>query len=180
MGWLIASVVARGVPWSDGRCLVFAVLVVATKTGQAGVTYFSNRLSQPGSAICDCELAPLSPALLHGIFMRLAELAEACSARWGAMLFTTSALSEALERLGHQSEIIDQVLSDKTLSVSAAAHVIAQRVRVHAGVLTKNYPLAFLQGAAAVQDDDDPLRVAFLAGLAVALDTNRNLGRAAA
>jgi hypothetical protein len=160
--------------------LVFAVLVVAAKTGQAGVTYFStNGLSRPGSAICllDCEQGPLSPSLLHCIFTRLAELSEVCSVRRGVVLFTTSSLAEELERMGYQSEIIDRVVDDEMLAISAAVHVSAQRVRMCA--LTKSFPLTFLQGAAAVQDDD-PLRVAFLAGVAVALDTNRSTGRAAA
>jgi hypothetical protein len=59
-------------------------------------------------------------------------------------------------------------------------HIAAQRVRLCANALNKQFPLLFLQGAAVLQDDDDPLRVAFLAGVAVALDTNRNLGRSAA
>ena len=95
------------------------------------------------------------------------------------MLFTTSELSETLERLGHHSEIVDRVLNDTMLAMSAAVHVSAQRVRVCADVFTKAYPLSFLQGAV-VQDDDDSLRLAFLAGIAVALDTNRSSGRAAA
>jgi hypothetical protein len=161
--------------------LIYAVLVIAAKTGQAGVTYFStSRLSRPGSPICllDCELGPLSPSLLHGIFARLVEFSEACSARGGVLLFTTSSLADELERMGYQSQIIDRVVDDAMLAISAAIHVSAQRVRMCA--LTKSFPLTFLQGLPAVQNDDDPLRVAFLAGVAVALDTNRSIGRAAA
>jgi hypothetical protein len=161
--------------------MVFGVLV-CDKSGRAGVAFFStSSLSRPGSAICllDCEQALLSPSLLHGVVTRLGELTEMCLARCGAVLFTTSELSEALERLGYQSEIIDRVLDDTMLAMSSAVHVSAQRVRVCADVLAKSYPLTFLQGAV-LQNDDDPLRVAFLAGVAVALDTNRNLGRSAA
>jgi hypothetical protein len=161
--------------------LIYAVLVIAAKSAQAGVAFFSmSGLSRPGSPICliDCELGPLSPSLLHGIFTRLAELSEACSARCGGLLFTTSSLADELQRMGYQSQIIDRVVEDAMLAISAAIHVSAQRVRMCA--LTKSFPLTFLQGLAAVQDDDDPLRVAFLAGVAVALDTNRSIGRAAA
>jgi hypothetical protein len=159
--------------------LIYAVLVIAAKSGQAGVAYFSTSgLSKPGSPICllDCELGPLSPSLLHGIFTRLAEFSEACSARGGGLLFTTSSLADELERMGYQSQIIDRVVDDAMLAISAAIHVSAQRVRMCA--LTKSFPLTFLQGLPAVQDDDDPLRIAFLAGVAVALDTNRSVGRA--
>jgi hypothetical protein len=159
--------------------LIYAVLVIAAKSGQAGVAYFATSgFSRPGSPICllDCELGPLSPSLLHGIFTRLAEFSEACSARCGGLLFTTSSLADELERMGYQSQIIDRVVDDAMLAISAAIHVSAQRVRMCA--LTKSFPLTFLQGLPAVQDDDDPLRVAFLAGVAVALDTNRSIGRA--
>jgi hypothetical protein len=161
--------------------MVFGVLV-GDKSGRAGVAFFStSSLSRPGSAIrlLDCEQAPLSPSLLQYIVTRLSDLTELCSAHRGAVLFTTSELSETLERLGYHSEIIDCVLNDTMLPVSAAVHVSAQRVRVCADVLAKSYPLTFLQGAA-VQDNDDPLRLAFLAGVAVALDANRKSGRAAA
>ena len=161
--------------------LIYAVLVIAAKTCQAGVAYFATSgFSRPGSPICllDCELGPLSPSLLHGIFTRLTEFADACSARCGGLLFTTSSLADELERMGYQSQIIDRVVDDAMLAISAAIHVSAQRVRMCA--LTKSFPLTFLQGLAAVQDDDDPLRVAFLAGVAVALDTNRSIGRAPA
>jgi hypothetical protein len=84
---------------------------------------------------------------------------------------------DELERMGYQNENVDRV-NDETLAISTAVHVSAQRVRMCA--LTKSFPLTFLERAAVVQDDDDPLRVAFLAGVAVGLDTNRSTGRAAA
>jgi hypothetical protein len=161
---------------------IFATLV-ADKLGRAGVAYFSaDGLSRVGSEIylLDCEQGSLSPSLLHGIVARLAQLTETCLARTGAVVFTTSELSEALERMGYRSEIIDRVTRDAMLGIAAAIHVTAGRVRVCADVLAKGYPLTFLQGAAVSQDDDDPLRLSFLAGIAVALDTGRSLGRAAA
>jgi hypothetical protein len=171
------------VPLPTRPDMLFAVMIVDSKSGCAGAAYFSTcNLSRPGSAICllDCEQGPLSPALLGGVAARLLELTKTTSARREPMVFTTTELAQALERLGYRSEIIDGVVDDPMLAVSAAVHVGAGRVRIAADVLGKNYPLSFLQAAAAVQDDDDPLRLAFLAGVAVALDTNRSLGRAAA
>jgi hypothetical protein len=81
--------------------------------------------------------------------------------------------------MGRRAEVVDAILEDTALELSASKHIATQRVRVCADVLAKSYPLTFLQGAAVLQDDD-PLRVAFLAGVALALDTNRSLGRAAA
>jgi hypothetical protein len=160
--------------------LVYCVLCSDKLAVRAGAVYFAVSKVR-GSAVCilDCELAPLTPALLYGVCTRLVDLSAACLAVAPAMLFTTSALTAELERLGYLSEIIDGLLKDEMLAVAAAVHVSAQRVRVCADVLAKSYPLTFLQGAA-VHDDDDPLRIAFLAGVAVALDTNRSLGRATA
>jgi hypothetical protein len=87
--------------------------------------------------------------LLRGIFTRLAELSEACSARRGTVLFTTSSLADELGRMGYQSEIIDRVVDDAMLAISVTVHVSAQRVRMCE--LTKSFPLTFLQGLAAVR-----------------------------
>jgi hypothetical protein len=152
-------------------------VLIAAKTGQAGVVFFArSRLT--GVCLVDCEQGPLSPALLNGVVARLLDLTATCSARHDPAIFSTSELVQAVERLGYRGEAIDGVVADPTLAVSAAVHVGAGRVRVCEGVLSKTFPLTFLLGSAALQDDDDPLRTAFLAGLAVALDTGRDLGRA--
>ena len=160
--------------------LIFAVLV-ADKAGRVGgVAYFSTGRLSLGRPIylLDCELGPLSSLLLHGIFKRLSDLAEACSAPHSAV-FTSSRLAEELERMGRRAEVVDAILDDTALELSASKHIAAQRVRVCEGVLAKNFPLTFLQGAA-VADDSDVVRLAFLAGVAAALDTGRSLGRTAA
>jgi hypothetical protein len=54
------------------------------------------------------------------------------------LLFTTSELSGTLERLNYRGEIIDRVVDDPMLAVSAAVHVSAQKVRVSEAVLAKN------------------------------------------
>jgi hypothetical protein len=70
------------------------------------------------------------------------------------------------------------ILDDEALELSASVHIAAQRVRLCGDVLSKQFPLTFLQGAA-VAGDADPLRLAFAAGIALALDPGRSLGRAA-
>jgi hypothetical protein len=160
--------------------MVFSTLIVSDD-GRAGVAYFAaSRLGQP-LCLLDCALTPLSPSLLHNLIERLMELTQACAAQFGPMVFTTSALAEVFARMGQRTgvEIIDGIVADEALALSAAVHVGAERVRVCADVLAKSYPLTFLQGAP-VRDDDDPLRIAFITGIAVALDTNRSTGRRAA
>jgi hypothetical protein len=120
-----------------------------------GVAYFSTGRLSLGRPIylLDCELGPLSSLLLHGIFKRLSDLAEACSAPHSAV-FTSSRLAEELERMGRRAEVIDAVLNDTALELSASKHIAAQRVRVCEAVLAKNFPLTFLQGAAVADDSD--------------------------
>ena len=165
------------VPMPSRADLIYAVLI-ANKAGHAGVAYFAA--SRLRSAICltDCDLQPISPTLLHGVVARLSELGTVCSAS-RRVLFTTSELAEEMERLGCRAEIIDRIVKDEMLNVSAAIHVSTGRVQVCEDVLSKKYPLSFLQGTA-LRDDGDPLLMAFLVGIALALDTGRSLGRAAA
>jgi hypothetical protein len=164
------------VPMPSRADVIYGVLVT-DKHGHAGIAHFA-RLRGSGICLLDVEQAPLSPPLLHGVVARLFELAAACPASRKA-LYATSGLSEALERLGYRAEIIDRIVKDELLAVSAASHVAEGRVRLCADVLSKNYPLSFMNGAA-LQDDGDPLRLAFLAGVALALDSGRRLGRAQA
>jgi hypothetical protein len=80
---------------------------------------------------------------------RLVELTETCSARWEPVVFSTTELAQTLERLGYRGEIIDRVVDDPMLAVSAAGYVAAGRVRLCEGVLNKNsLSLSFLQESA--------------------------------
>jgi hypothetical protein len=144
-------------------------MVVSDKVGRAGIAHFArNRLT--GVCLLDCELQQLSPGLLHGLVARLLDLSTVCSARHDPVVFTTTELVQTLERLGYRGEIVDGVIGDKMLGVSAAAHVAAGRVRVCESVCNKNVPLSFL--TAAVQDNE-PLTLAFCAGIAISEDMNR-------
>jgi hypothetical protein len=81
------------------------------------------------------------------------------------------------------AQIIDGILDEGTqaLALSAAVHVGLGRVKMTAEVLAKGerHPLGGILDAVARDDEDDPLRTAALLGIALALDTGRNLGRAA-
>jgi hypothetical protein len=159
------------------RCdLIFGVLV-CDDSGRAGVVYFGARRLGLPLCLLDCELAPLAPLLMHGIFTRLSELAETCMARQ-RVLFTTTRLAEEMERLIHRCriEVIDRIVDDEMLEMSAGVHVASSRVQLCEAVLSKSFPLTFLQGSGA--QDDDPLRTAFLCGAVLALSSGRDLGRA--
>jgi len=156
--------------------LIFATLVVGD-AGQAGVAYFAKSII-PGSplTILDVDLAPLSPNLLLDMAARLTDFVTAMRAR-GMTIFAQSPVAAELERLGVRNiEPLDYVLSDPLLSVAASVHVSGHRVQLCAEVLAKDFPLGFLHGAA-TPTDDDPLSLAVIAGICVALDDNRTLRR---
>lgn len=159
------------VPMPNRPDIVFAA-VVSDKLTRAGIAYFAHS-QLTGVCLLDCQTGRLSPGLLRGVVARLLELTTACAARHDPAIFCTSELSGALERLGYGGEVIDGVLDDPMLGLSAAAHVSAQRVQIAADVLKKNIPLSFLQGLAVVQDAD-PLSVAFAGGICAALDVGRD------
>jgi hypothetical protein len=155
----------------DRPDVIFGVLVAAKTGHQAAVMYLArNQLT--GVCLVDCELGQLSPGLLHGAVARLLELSTLCSARHDPVMFSTTELVQVVNRLGYRAEVIDAVLADPTLAVSAASHVATGQVKICEPVLARGYPLSFLQAAAAVQDAD-PLALAFLAGIAISLDANR-------
>ena len=77
---------------------------------------------------------------------------------------------------GHHAEVIDGILAEgaEALALAAAVHVAADRVKLAGAVLTKRHPLE------AFGDEDDPLRLAALVGIALALDRGRSLKARAA
>jgi hypothetical protein len=159
--------------------MLYATIVVSPD-GQTGVAYFGwIRLGSPPLILLDCDLGPLSPMLLEGVVARLSALAETVRAS-GVVVFTTAPIAAELQRLGHHRgiEAIDEIVGDELLTLACAVHITAGRVRVCADVLAKNHPLVFLHGRSR-QPDNDPQSTAVLAGIAIALDENRSLGRAA-
>jgi hypothetical protein len=111
------------------------------------------------------------------IAARLTEIATATRAR-GAMLFTSGALAEEAWRLGYHAQVIDRLAAedDGLLALAAAVHIGAGRVKITAEALAKaeHHPLGGILDATA-GDEDDPLRLAALIGIALALDEGRSL-----
>jgi hypothetical protein len=154
--------------------LVFSVMVVGD-AGQTGIAYFaSSRIPGSPLTILDVDRAPLSPTLLQDTATRLADSQQAMHSR-GVMVFAQTPVKAELERLGVTNiEPLDYVLADPLLSIAAAVHVSAGRVELCPKVTQKDYPLTFLRGAV-TPTDDDPLTMAVLAGVALALDAGRSL-----
>jgi hypothetical protein len=151
--------------------LVYATLV-ADKLGirAAAVFFAASRLRGNPLCVLDCDQSPLTPAFLHRTIARLSELAAAHAAP--PAIFTSGDLASELARLNFRATALDTFISDKLLSLAAARHVNAGRVHLCAGAIeAKGYPIGFMQGGGA--QDDDPLRQAFLLGVAAGLDANR-------
>jgi hypothetical protein len=157
------------------RCAaVYTVLVAGV--GEAAAVYFAKLGGGGPLVVIDVETSPLCPALFTGIVARLLELAKATRAQHGAHLFTTTPLAAELGRLGQRAQIVDALAKDEMLGVSAAAHIGAGRVRITAKALARGegHPLGGLLDAT-TGENNDPLRVAALIGIAIGLDTGRSL-----
>jgi hypothetical protein len=181
--WSRESLLVDGKPASMPKRadLIFAV-AVSSAAGQGAVAYFAHgRRNEPPLALLDVEAGPLRSELLLGIDARLVDLhAKVRSASGVTVIFTSMPIAAELVRLGFNSAVvqtIDAVLADELLAISAATHIGSRRVQVCGEAMTKDYPLTFLNGAPAAKDDS--LARAVHAGIAIAFDQGRVLGRAA-
>jgi hypothetical protein len=156
---------------SRGVGLIYGALVADKLGVRAAVVFFAaSRLRGNPLCVLDCDQSPLTPAFLHGTLARLSELAATHSAP--PAIFTSSDLAAELARLNCRATVLDSVIADKLISLAAARHVNSGLVQLCAGVIEeKGYPISFMQGGGA--QDDDPLRLAFLVGVAAGLDAGR-------
>jgi hypothetical protein len=164
--------------WSD---YLFTV-VIASEEG-IGATFFSfQSVIVPPLVLLDFEELPIAPASFHAIIERLWKNIQTIPTRLGATVFTHSVLADEFGRVGYGKaiEIIDGIAADEMLAVAGAKHIGAGRVKLapEARARARTVPIGFLDGTTA--DDANPLRTAFLVGVAVALDVGRSLGRRAA
>jgi hypothetical protein len=163
-------------PWPKRVGLVYAVLMTGVGVGvvrrPAAVAYFAKADIGP-LLIVDWFVGPLSPSLFEQIVTRLRELANAMNSKFGAIVFTTATLAAEFPRLGYDRgvEDIDELvagLDDGMLELRAAVHIGAGRVKIAGEAFEKYHPARFLDPTA--RDDDDPLKVAALLGIILALD----------
>jgi hypothetical protein len=169
--WQRSSLPVVAAPSHPG--LIYGVLT-ADKLGVRGSAVFFAASRVRGNPLCvlDCELAPLTPTLLHRVMQQLAELSAAHAAPFKPALFTSSDyLAAELARLNCHAQPVELIAKDPVLALSAAGHIASGRVQLCESVIEKPYPLSFVHGGGA--QDDDPLRLSFLIGCAVGLDAGR-------
>lgn len=127
--------------------------------------------------LLDCHVGRLAPSLFGEIATRLAELVQATNAQLGAMVFTTRVLAAEFPRLGYHGgvEEIDAFmagLDDGMLELRASVHFAAERLKICSEAFSKYHPARFLDPT--VRDAAEPLKIAALLGVLLALDEERS------
>jgi hypothetical protein len=180
-----------GVPMPSLYKLAFAVVVVS-KNGMTGCIYsaYGGHIGHP-LTIVDFDCGPMTPTLFANVYERLAELAGQCPPRRGPLaIFVEQAMQ------GHAEAQIAAVLLPRVqmgsrtvwdVSVEAvpkewlrqpeqlahdiSGHVIGGAVHMTASVVEKCKTSPFAGALQFRSGDkvDDPLRLAFMCGIAVAL-----------
>ncbi len=144
--------------------------VVIPSEGGVGAVFFAYRQNiDPKLIVLDYEL--VSPARFGDVVARLLEWGRELEAL--PALLTSSLLADQFRRLGRDPAVIDEVAKDPMLAIAAAMHIGSGTVKLsdQGRVRAQTLPLGMLDGTST--DDDDPLRLAALVGIAVGLDKHR-------
>ena len=163
-------------PWPTRALMIFAVLIA--EKGEAACCYFARTISGP-LLLLDAHTGRLDPSLFGEVAARLHELAQATGSdnQFGAIVFTTAVLKAEFSRLAyyHGVEEIDQfiaALDDGMLELRSSGHINAGRLKVCSPAFEKHHPSQFLDPT--VRDHTEPLKVAGLLGVLLALDEERS------
>jgi hypothetical protein len=145
-----------------------------------GAAFFSYQaVIVPPLILLDFDELPIAPPSLHGVIERLWQYIAAIPPRLGATVFAHSVVASEFRRLGYGKavEVIDGIAEDKMLAVAAAKHIGAGRIKLAPDARTRaqTVPLGCIDGTTA--DAANPLRLATLSGIAIALDPGRELGK---
>lgn len=179
----------KGVAMPHWASFIFATLVIGDD-GQTAITYFArNPLAGLADiaplTLIDFAVGPLSGATVASMFRRLAELHQAIPKATATFAFVPDAYLQHVHLEGHLAEVIpDDLFGDlPALAIAAAGHVAAGRLKIAIPAMEKSatVPLAgALNFRAGEVIDADPLRLALLAGIALALNTDELPAAAAA
>lgn len=162
-----------GIPMPQRIEVIFGVLAVAPR-GEAAVLYWGLGLpgQSPALTLLDLEIGHLAPVLFDVILARLIGLAEECRSRGGALFYCPEALVAHAAAHGLPGQAVEKQRLPKpsALALGAAAHIAGGEVKVAVAVLDKStlFPLGGLLDAG--HDDADPVRVATLQAISLALD----------
>jgi hypothetical protein len=150
---------------------VLATLAVG-KTGMAAVIFAAKMWTGPALLILDFDVQPLSGCLLANIGARVRELAGQCHSRGYVMMVPESMLIHA-QAIGLPAEAIPAHIKPEDLLLSAANFTTASNVKLCEPALakTKTSPFGGALSFHAGADVDDPLRVAAILTISLALDS---------
>jgi hypothetical protein len=173
--WQVTALLSGGRPLELPRGAEIVFAVVATGEREGGAAFFA--LSQDRTLyVVDVDAGPLRD-VMTGLHARLVDLHAHIRTSGGVTaIYASGAVAAELVRLGYAEgavQVVDRMLADPLLHVSAATHVAVGQVKICDAATRKNFPLNFLVGGPA--KPNDPLAVAVHAGIAVALDQNREL-----
>jgi hypothetical protein len=181
--WKPESFLVEGapVPIPEHAAVVFAVLVAGERGSVAGCFFARPRIDSGDLIVLDVDLMPLTLAVFSGTVGRLTDFARRVGAL-AAFIFATGPLAQEMNRIGVQAEIIDALIAedDVLLALSASVHITSNRVKITSEVLAKSERLPGILSPTAPLDEDNPLRVAALTGIALGLDAGRSLKARAA
>ncbi len=168
-----------GAAWPARADIIFAA-VVSDAAGQLAAAYFAlGRRNNPELSLLDVDFGPLQSGTLLGIGAKLTALHERVRSTSGrTAIYTSSPVGAELVRCGYNPEVvaaIDRVIAAELLAVECSVHVAGGKVQVCAPVLAKNFPLTFLNGAAALSKSNDALALSVYSGIAVAFGQGREL-----
>jgi hypothetical protein len=121
--------------------------------------------------VVDTFIDPPSPQLFDNVLARLIDLKRTTCAEC-VVIFASSPMVAEFAKRAQPAHVIDELLRED-LALGASLHISQGRVRIAGEARSKRDPLS-PYGA-----DDDPLRLAALAGIAIAFDQDRTVRNAA-
>lgn len=180
-----------GVPMPRLYELAFAVAIVG-QDGMAGCIYaaYGGRIGHP-LTIIDFSCGPVTSSLFANVYMRLTQLAGQCRPRraplgvWVEQVMQHHAEEQIAACILPRVRSFDLTVRDvsvralpkewlaapEVLAHEASGHVVGDHVRLTASMVekSKTSPFAGALQFRAGDKADDPLRLAFMSGIAVAL-----------
>jgi hypothetical protein len=156
-------------PGGDGRAVVAYWGAVAPRGARDLVNQRVAPVAQE-IVLLDVETLPVAPSAFDRVRDRLRELVRATQG-WAAASYMPGSLVGHAWACGLPAEAIEPLLpyDIPSLALSAAVHIATGRVKITREALAKSdvLPLGGLLDGRG--DDDDPVRVACLQGVAIAL-----------
>ncbi len=168
----------HAVPLPAHCALVFMTLFIAID-GTAGAAIFAKGHAYQAVPLilADVLAEPVSPDFIERACARAAEIATTCSPAGGLALWVPSPLIRQCRLRGFPAEEIPPVLlqnvDDLALRASGHVHAAAVRFGPAAQAASEALPIAAALAAHAGDGGTDPLRLALLAGITIALDPRR-------